>query len=176
MKKEALENSEVVKDLVRIARRSGGEPKLVGGAVVDIVQGRTPKDYDIIDAGKSFRAELINQGFKYKWETKTAVTFTKEGIVVQLLKTKMEDFDFTVSQSYVCLRKGYYSLREFEIENKLLIPLDYEDRTKILNTLSRIPHWMKKGFRMKEVTYYSLLNGLNSKETKHIPTIYPQTS
>lgn len=173
---DTLRKHRVIRELISMAYSAQECPKLVGGAVVDIVQGRTPKDYDIIDAGQKFRSKLIDNGFKYKWETKTAVTLIKDKIVVQLLKTKIEDFDFTVSQSYMYLNTGNCSLKKFEIKNKLLIPTNYEDKSKILNTLSRIPHWMKKGFRMEEVTYYSLLNGLNSKEIKYIPGKYPSPS
>lgn len=72
--------------------------KIVGGAVIDILEGRKVKDYDCFGFDK-FEAEKL--GFEYQYETKTAKTFKKGDIIVQNLKTDINDFDFKISQANI---------------------------------------------------------------------------
>jgi len=138
---------------------------LVGGAVVDLLEGRKPKDYDlkcnIISSEIDFAKTL---GLKYKWETKTATTYERENIVVQFLKTDIKDFDFKISQSKLEFgTKQNLIVDNVSFENKILIPVNFTDRYRILNALKRKVHWEKKGYRMEDQTYLSLLNALDNR-------------
>lgn len=141
---------------------------LTGGAIVDIIFGRIPKDYDIITTDSTWDREefcnlLLYYGFKFQYETKYASTFIKEGMTFQVLKTKIEDFDFKIGQSRLNFDNGrhfrfdidYVSLKEMT-----LIPTtkSFFDPKYALNALRRIPHWKKKGFAIDERTYLSLLD------------------
>lgn len=162
--KDKLFRHEGILHLHNLVRGKGLTCKLVGGAVVDIIDGKTPKDYDLIvgQYGQKSMMEILREdGFKFYGDSSTALTFIKGKIIVQILKTKVEDFDFTVSQSSIDLVEMYCDLAEYAIENKILVPTSYTDKTRIFSSLARIPHWMKKGYKMPEITYYSLLNALS---------------
>lgn len=138
---------------------------LVGGAVVDLLEGRKPKDYDlkcnIISSEIDFAKKL---GLKYKWDTKVATTYEREGIIVQFLKTDIKDFDFKISQSKLEFgTKQNLIVDNVSFENKILIPVNFTDRYRILNALKRKVHWEKKGYRMEDQTYLSLLNALDNR-------------
>ena len=162
--REKLENHRVVKMLKEIFNLSYTDIRLVGGAVIDILDGKEPKDYDLIGCNEGI---LIKNGFIWVTDTANATTMEKDGIKVQLLKTKTEDFDFRISTSSVRFHKGnvYYDLKEYDITNKILIPQNYKDKKNILNSLSRIPHWRNKGYNISDSSYYSLLNGLSQGTT-----------
>lgn len=140
--------------------------ELTGGAVVDIFEGRKPKDYDFINISQ---AVLEHLNFKYNYETATATTYVREsdGIIVQCLKTSSQSFDFTISNSRIYAKAGigkYITLFYVHPEsylNKLLIPQSYEPQAA-LNSLMRIPHWRKKGYEIHDMTYYSLLKAVAS--------------
>lgn len=168
MKEKLLEHG-VVRALSEIAMDApGSNPVLVGGAVVDIIDGREPKDYDIIVYGnqKSYISALEKCGYRLLMDSSTAITYFFGDIVVQLLKTNLNRFDFTVSQSTFNLESLEAEIQEHEIKNKLLIPVNLDDKKCILSSLSRIPHWRKKGYDIKEQTYYTLLNKLIDSKTQ----------
>lgn len=139
---------------------------LVGGAVIDILYGKKPKDYDFINIAPIV---LSNLNFKYFYETATAITYKREsdGVIIQRLKTSIDVFDFKISRSKIIGDNEYseYSL-DIDIDadsylNKLLIPQSYEPQAA-LNSLMRIPHWRKKGYEIHDMTYYSLLKAVAS--------------
>ena len=138
---------------------------LVGGAVIDILQGRVPKDYDFMchygenDAIKA----LKTNGFSFMYDTATSRTYAKGSVIIQLLKTERRKFDFTISKVSYNLEREILTIDQEAWENKVLIPNSYTNKEQVLNSLARIPHWIRKGFRIKNQTYFSLLNCLNTK-------------
>lgn len=132
---------------------------LIGGAVTDILEGRKPKDYDTIGGLDLYKDKL---GLEFQYETKTAKTFKKGDLIVQLLKTDKADFDFKISQASLTI--DYKKQLTLEIdtnsfENKMLIPCEkaWIERKNALNSLRRIPHWKSKGYSINDITYLSLL-------------------
>lgn len=134
--------------------------KLVGGAVIDILENRKPKDYDFFSLSLS---EANKLGFTYSHDTKTATTYVKGDLTIQSLKTDISDFDFKVSQATLTWnyqKKLTLILDETSFTNKVLIPAEksWTERKNALNSLKRIPHWKKKGYTISDETYLSLLN------------------
>ena len=169
--------------------------RLVGGAVIDMADGRVPKDYDFIDSHVFSKYLTLNH------VSKTADTFTynhKSGpIKIQFLKTKIEDFDFTVATNNIRIVAKKNSLSLDTISNnqfimnidgksilfsvtstlpdcssynsRILIPGSFDKKENCYNSLLRFRHWEKKGFTLPDVTYYSLLSSLvnDKNNSKH---------
>lgn len=146
---------------------SNNSPYLTGGAVIDILENRNPKDFDILGFYSSDVTRLVNNGFEYKYETRYSTTFTKCGYLFQLLKTDIERFDFTISQSKFHFKKDGLIIDEIAFTSKLLIPTSFTDKKVVLEALYRKPHWEAKGYTMLHRTYISLVraltNGLNKE-------------
>ena len=146
--------------------------QLIGGAVIDILEKRKPKDYDLI--GYVSSTLLKDLGLMYQYETKTAKTYRKEKLIVQILKTEKADFDFKISEAALTIhaktKRLTLSIDEQSFDNKMLIPCDrcWVERRNAMNTLHRIVHWAAKGYKINGVTYLSLLgvvaknNNINS--------------
>lgn len=145
-----------------------GDIKLVGGAVIDIIEGRKVKDYDFLNFSLHDAKKL---GFKYSHDSKTATTYIndknanliKGDFTIQALKTDINDFDFKISQatlSWSYQQKLNLILDESSFNNKVLIPCEkaWTERKNALNSLRRIPHWKSKGYTINDVTYLSLLS------------------
>lgn len=141
------------------------EVYLVGGAVIDILEGRVPKDYDLIDYG-NIQPLLNRLGYVYKYETTTAITFEKNGVVVQILKTSIDAFDYTISQAKLKLDDLELEIDKDAFKNKILIPVPYafENKYGALASLHRMVHWKKKGYTLPDETYSSLL-GVASRDS-----------
>lgn len=140
---------------------------LVGGAVVDIMEDRKPKDYDFIELHSSVVEDL-----DFVCDSRWSGTFKFKGETIQLLKTSTNDFEFRISQSKLHLPTIYgdttdpvsklkLTYDEISFENKVLIPIGYKKDT-VMRCLYRIPHWRKKGYTLQDVTYYSLLEQIGS--------------
>lgn len=134
--------------------------KLVGGAVIDIIEGRKIKDYNFLQFSPHDAEKL---GFKYSHDSKTATTYVKEGFTIQALKTDINDFDFKISQATLYLtydKKISLILDENSFNDKLLIPAQksWTEKKNALNSLRRIPHWRNKGYTINDITYLSLLS------------------
>lgn len=144
--------------------------QLVGGAIIDLLEGRVPKDYDIISQYEKdkIRKGLKELGFIFMFETSTAQTFKRNSIKIQLLKTDLVGFDFTISKAQYNPKTDKLIIDQECFEKKMLIPSSFDNRKAVLNSLSRIPHWIKKGYTIKNATYFSLLNCLNDKEVTNI--------
>lgn len=164
---ELFKANEVVKLIVE---NNISNIKLVGGAVLDILNGKTPKDYDFLSITE---AQILKLGFKYSHDTKTATTYIKDNLILQKLKTDINDFDFKISQttlSWDFSRKMELTVDEVSFENKVLIPCDkcWIEKKNALNSLRRLPHWREKGYKINDITYLSLLgvvgksNNINS--------------
>lgn len=128
---------------------------LVGGAMVDILEGRRPKDYDFAYISKN---SIKNLGFVFVRDTSTATTYRRGETVLQVLKTRVEDFDFTISQTKTSFGQSETNI-SIDVEsfgNKTLIPVSY-DKIGSIKALSRIPHWSNKGYSINDCTYMSLI-------------------
>lgn len=134
--------------------------RLVGGAVLDILSGKIPKDYDFLGTTEE---QVFKLGFKYSHDTKTATTYIKDNLILQRLKTDINDFDFKISQTNLFWdysKKMQLIIDETSFENKVLIPCDrcWTEKKNALNSLRRLPHWREKGYKINDVTYLSLLS------------------
>ena len=129
---------------------------LTGGGVIDILEGREPKDYDILGFYISSLSNLPEE-FIFLYETKTSYTYDLDGNVIQFLKTKVEQFDFKISQSTYKFQSNLLTIDDLSFKNKTLTPVSFEpNRAK--ECLYRIPHWQRKGYNIHPMTYLSLLN------------------
>ncbi len=144
---------------------------LIGGAVVDLLEGREPKDYDFVKLSASTEKILMEAGFKFQYETKTSRTFMKTypygDVIIQSLKNPSTGFDFTISQSRFSLSSKHLTLDEIAFENKILIPPNFEAAESAANSLARIPHWRDKGYEIPDKTYFSLLGAVTKYKYKH---------
>lgn len=134
------------------------EIKLIGGAVIDIIENRQPKDFDCLD-GQNTPNKL-----HYISDSNYAQTIMYKGLKIQFLKQNhTNNFDFTIAQNTVTIRKNAVEVTYQDLDSllyKKLVPVSYENQKMVLQSLSRIPHWQKKGYTIDELTYSSLLNTL----------------
>lgn len=168
MNKELILQDKVIKELLDyyVEKPLYSTLDLVGGAVIDLLEGRKPKDYDFIGGGNAFKKVLEELGYKWAYETKTSSTYKKESIAVQILKTKKTEFDFKISQASFSLTKTRkLDVDELSFNNKVLIPLSFDNKTMVVNSLKRKIHWEKKGYRMPDETYLSLCNALYKNQS-----------
>lgn len=138
--------------------RPSGTLRLVGGAVVDILEGRKPKDYDFVGFDTKDIERFKAHGFKHSHTTKTASTYYNGEIVVQFIIFTPDQFGFTISQSSYDFRNKNLEVDLDSFESKKLIPVSFEIRQNVTSALRRIPHWKKKGYDIHELTYLSLIN------------------
>lgn len=145
--------------------------QITGGFIVDVIEGRTPKDVDVVvERLSEFETALLNNGFTFVSDTVTARTFQRE-FTIQILKKGIACFDFVISQSTLSIRKPYGKeadittslvIDETSFVNKILIPVRYDKADYCFSSLARIPHWEKKGYKIPDKTYLSLLRKLMS--------------
>lgn len=142
---------------------------LIGGAVVDLLENKKPKDYDfLITNPTSLKIDilkLMDEGFKYISDSRTAITLCKDTTKVQFVKIQPEFFDYTISQANYNINSKRLSIDRVSFDNKLLIPVNYEKRN-VISSLQRLPHWQEKGYTLPRVTYNSLLNVLTNTMSK----------
>lgn len=156
--KERLDNHPKIKRLKEIFDKCNGI-ELVGGAVIDIMALQEPKDFDLIGHIPSIHDKyLLEAGFFFEYETKTARTWMRDKITIQTLKTSRENFDFTISQASYNLKKGELKLDEISWDRRILIPtpIAFEDKSHARNSLSRVKHWQNKGYKLPTATLKSL--------------------
>lgn len=139
--------------------------KLTGGAVIDILEGRKPKDYDFININKNEleRFYLKVPDLKFLYSSKSANTFLyKDKYILQSLNSDIEDFPFTIEQSSFDLKKG--KLERFSTMSyfsKTLIPNDGRFQGRVItdkNFKARIKKWEGKGFKMPDITKKSYMS------------------
>ena len=171
MKKEDL-NLDVFKTdplLIRLVELTDSyEIELVGGAVIDLLENRTPKDYDFRIRSEYKREQIGNmEEFNFVSESKTATTYLWKGKKLQFLKVPSEKFDFTISQASVSLPKFTLDIDMRSFRTKNLIPTEHSltNKSKSLEALRRLPHFKRKGYTLPDVTYQSLLTN-STKKTK----------
>ena len=142
---------------------------LTGGSVIDIADGRKPKDYDFLDISSYFleECELLNY-------TSTSTTYKFQDNIIQLLNTEPETFGFSISRNQITVSPERYRGNMLEIDiPRLLKEVEFTSRilrpnfNNPINALMRIPHWQKKGYRVIDESYLSLLNcafNINNKK------------
>lgn len=163
---EKIQSNKVIKMFSEILERTIWA-RLTGGAIIDILEGRTPKDYDFIDYSQEDIDAFKKAGFMFQCETKYAITYQKDGFIVQFLKTSFSDFDFIISQSCYDFSSKKLIIDETSFEHKTLIPVNFEDKESALSCLVRLPHWRKKGYEIHDATYLSLLETIAGKSLKN---------
>ena len=141
---------------------------LVGGAIIDILEDRKPKDYDILNQSASMQT-LIKEGFRFVRKTNTATTYkfntekSKDNVLQVLHAIDSSEFDFTISQTSLSLVKNpVLTIDETAFNEKILIPVGF-DKDLAINSLKRIPHWKNKGYQLDDISYLSLLGCINPK-------------
>lgn len=138
-------------------------PSLVGGAIVDILNDKVPKDFDFINSSSTAINKLLDAGFEFQYESIYSTTFKKDKLIVQFLKTQPSSFDFTISKASLNFsEKNAFSIDLISFNSKRLIPNNFDNTDMILSSLARIPHWVKKGYFLPNQTYISLLGKLAS--------------
>jgi len=172
--KELFKKDPLIK-LILEQKEPLGHITLVGGAVIDILEGRIPKDYDLTNIDGRAKKYL---NLEYSHDTKTATTYKtyifdkRVQLNIQVLKTSIDNFDFSISAAILTInhnKEMSLAIDENAFKLKTLIPqsASWEDRNYALNSLKRIPHWKKKGYTIKDETYLSLLNVIGKKDSKH---------
>lgn len=133
---------------------------LCGGAIIDILEGRVPNDYDMLSISEKMVKALE---LEYEHSSRTADTYSKNGVIVQNLSINKDHFDFTISQTTLSIHEKM-SISDFDIDlksfnSKKLIPCDLSWKlpSNAIASLSRIPHYRKKGYTISDITYGSLL-------------------
>ena len=169
MRKLDINNLENNRNLNELSESIKYNNILVGGAVVDLLENKKPKDYDFLITNETSLnidiLKLIGKGYKYVNDSKTAITLCKDSIVVQFVKIKPEFFDYTISQTSYNIKSKKMTIDRVSFDNKLLIPVSYEKRNAI-SALQRYPHWQKKGYTLPDITYNSLLNVFTNTKNK----------
>ena len=167
-KNDKLENHPTIQWFADILNKRYSGIRLRGGAVVDILEGREPKDYDFTNSGSGDIEAFVQNGFVFKYKTKSSETyeFEAEGktTTVQFLSRNESDFDFTISKSCYDFKKKITLVDTDAFNNKILIPITFEHVSNALNSLRRIVHWRKKGYKIHDKTYLSLLNVVGQSE------------
>lgn len=154
--KELIDNHPTVQMFHEIFKdRKYSNTYLTGGAVIDLLEGRTPKDWDFL---KTSPKPFLDAGFEHVYTTKSAATYKKDDITVQILSKPKEKFDFTISQATYDVDRKILVIDEQSFKDKTLTPVSFETKSDALCSLLRIPHWKKKGYAIHDLTYLSLLN------------------
>jgi len=148
----------MLKEVLGESRSYGDKLLLAGGAVVDILEGREPKDFDFINWGEPELVKFRKAGFKHTYTTKSSITMEKEGIVVQFISFKLKQFGFKIEQSTYDIIKGNLTIDEDSFNNKVLVPVNFDLFQNLRSAAFRIPHWVGKGYHIPDITYLSLMS------------------
>lgn len=170
--KNKIRNDEVVKGFIILlaGRSETSYLKLAGGSIIDILEDRKPKDYDFCGGNSVIEKMFVDDGYKFLTDTATATTYRKGAIVVQFLKKDISEFDFTISQSCYYFKHDSLSIDETAFEKKTLIPCNWWNKDSLFSALQRVPHYYKKGYTIKDVTYLSMLNTIKPSYIRSIPS------
>lgn len=142
-----------------------GNVFLVGGAVLDCINDVRPKDYDLVCNPRkrdSLMSHLVEKGgFKYLYSSSTADTFVNElnQITIQILKTDVTKFDYTINQAEINVESGIVNnLDTVSFKSKKLIPTEHSFSGKLeaRNCLSRVKKMESKGYSLPKETRESL--------------------
>lgn len=139
---------------------------LTGGAVVDILSERTPKDYDFIHSNVIEDEMNKSDKFKLLYTSITAITYEFLGKKVQLLYKNPVDYPYTIEQSKYNIDTGqldFFASDSFE--QKLLVPNKevYKSRAIARNVIKRLLHWQGKGYNIHPITFASVVKSAFKK-------------
>lgn len=161
MQKEKFENNLVLK----LFKEGFGEayPQLVGGAVIDILEDRVPKDYDFIFT--NILKEKLDKVAEFQYVSQTSYTYKYNDFIIQLLVKDVANFPFLIEKFiYKIQTNSLENLDEVSFKSKGLIPSaivgeldDYSKSKSATEALMRIPHWQRKGYKINDVTYQTLI-------------------
>lgn len=134
---------------------------LVGGAITDILDNRPAKDFDLELRGGNEGPEkaLLAEGFQMVSTTRTAVTFIKRDLIVQLLRRPSSDFKFTIEAANYNFSFKTLAIDLHSYNNRLLVPNYFAFETRVVNKKEfkvRVKHWKKKNFAISKTSYNSL--------------------
>jgi hypothetical protein len=132
---------------------------LTGGAVVDILRGVIPKDYDFIHTTALENLMRKNLKFKLLYTSRSAITFLYNDTPIQLLYKSTESFAYTMEKGEYNL--GIETLENFDEQsfvNRVLVPtkLAFTSRGTARVGLKRLLHWQYKGWTLQNITFQSL--------------------
>lgn len=138
---------------------------LTGGAVIDLLEGRKPKDYDFVISGydvDNIVKKGVELGLTFEYTSATAVTFSWGGYDIQVLRKPVEEFPLTIEQSKFSIKNGNFQIFDaVSFNTKKLIPNDtiIFTRKEITrkNFLNRISKWESKGYSIHPITKRSYL-------------------
>lgn len=158
------------------------EATLTGGSIIDILEGREPKDYDFLYTLSLKETIESCPDFKYICVSNTSLTYLFQNKkVVQLLFRDINTFEYTISQATYTLNKGELKIDMTSFNQKVLIPTKavlpqktcslsiFSQQSKqqdecspyqIYDALRRVPHYTKKGYTLPDITYQTLLSKL----------------
>jgi len=128
--------------------------ELTGGAIIDILDGRKPKDWDF----KSLIYSQIVKQFDFLYETEFSISYCYKGEIIQFLKDRELPFDFTISNAIFNLKKKALTNYDGECHDKRHLRPNAFTKEASINALRRIPHWQNKGYSINKHTYLSLLS------------------
>lgn len=156
---EKLKENQVIKDF--------SDHYITGGAIIDIAEGRIPKDYDFII--KEEEDEFVNKCIELDYElvskTMSAITFKKGKTIVQGIFKDSEEFEYEISRVRFKYTNDFLDrFDEASFLSKVLIPTDYSFKNPY-NALLRVPHWQRKGYKLPDKTYLSLLSAMNKQKS-----------
>lgn len=139
---------------------------LTGGAVIDLLEGRKPKDYDfyltsVLDFNRIIKGG-VELGLNFNYTSATAVSFTWEGNDIQVLRKDPSEFPFTIEMSKFSIRESIFEFFDnVSFSSKILIPNDglLFNNTDVTRTnfLNRISKWESKGYKIHPITKKSYL-------------------
>lgn len=136
------------------------QTRLTGGAVVDILRGVVPKDYDFIHTNALEKAMRENLNFKLIYTSKSAVTFLYNNTTIQLLYKSTDSFPYTIEQGiYDLFQEKLDNFDEQSFVNKVLVPTKkaFEEISTAKIGVKRLLHWQHKGWHIQNITFQSLL-------------------
>lgn len=148
----------LLKEVLGDSKYSLSRLLLAGGAVVDILEGREPKDFDFINWRESDLIRFRKAGFKHTYTSKSSITMEKDDVVVQFISFELKQFGFKIEQSTFDIVKGELKIDEDSFTNKVLIPVNFDEFENLRSAAFRIPHWVGKGYNIPDITYLSLMS------------------
>lgn len=169
---DIVKSHPVVKELMEICKKHSHTKSifLTGGAVVDIIDGREPKDYDITYTCCHAIVERVsdNKNFRLLYTSRTSITFLFKGKhKVQLLRRKMDEFPF--ENDKILFRMdgiitGGTMFAKDILDNRLIVVNDDRMNYGISRKLfkARVKKWESKGYNIHPISYKSYL-----RMTKH---------
>lgn len=159
--KDILDNNKELQEIIEVLLSKGiKHVSLTGGAVTDIMDGKTPKDYDFTDYGVHNTIIESDHDIVFVRRTKSADTYLVKGkYEVQFLKRHPEDFKFTIEQ--VTYQINSKTLGNFCVESyltrRLIVNMKPFDGKSVYykDFKARIKHWRRKGYTIDKTSYKS---------------------